>query len=244
MKNFIILILFVAIPLWAQKPPTLYLIGDSTMAEKENPNTNPEFGWGQKIHQFIHPDVIIKNYAINGRSTKSFIEEGRWDVVLQQLNPGDVLLIQFGHNDQKIDDPSRYTNPTTAYKKNLIKFVNESKAKNAIPILLTPIARRNFNDKGVFIDSHGLYPLVVEHIAFINQIPFIDAYTLTEELEISYGVEKSKILHLHYKENQHLYYPKGKEDNTHLSSIGAVAVAERIVNELKKINTPLLPYFY
>lgn len=242
MKKLILLILFTAIQLSAQKNPTLYLIGDSTMAEKVNPDTNPEFGWGQMIHQFFLPQVKIENHAVNGRSTKSFMAEGRWQKIYEKLKPNDVVIIQFGHNDQKIEDPSRYTNPTTSYKNNLKKFIRDIRDKKAYPILLTPIARRNFNEKGVLMDSHGLYPLVVEQVAFQNNVVFIDAYALTEELELMYGPEASKILHLHFKPNEHPYYPDGKEDNTHLSAIGASLVAERIIKEVKKFKSPLTPY--
>lgn len=243
MKKLILLILFTAIQLSAQKNPTLYLIGDSTMAEKVNPEINPEFGWGQMIHQFFLSQVNIENHAVNGRSSKSFIDEGRWQKVYEKLKPNDVVIIQFGHNDQKVEDPSRYTIPTTSYKENLKKFIREIREKKAFPILLTSIARRNFNEKGALVDTHGLYPLMVEQVAFQNNVAFIDAYALTEDLELMYGPEASKILHLHFKPNEHSYYPNGKEDDTHLSEIGASFVAERIVKELKKIKTPLSRYF-
>lgn len=243
MKNLLLLILFITMPLSAQKKPTLYLIGDSTMAEKVNPETNPEYGWGQMIHQFFQSNIKIENHAVNGRSTKSFIDEGRWEKIYDKLKPNDVVIIQFGHNDQKTEDPSRYTIPTTSYKENLKKFIRDIREKKAFPILLTSIARRNFNEKGVLIDSHGLYPLVVEQVAFQNNVAFIDAYALTEDLELMYGPEASKILHLHFKPNEHPYYPDGKQDDTHLSALGASFVSERIIKELKKIKTPLTPYF-
>ena len=101
---------------------TIHSIGDSTMANKPDPDKNPERGWGQMLPQFLTGDIYLENYAVNGRSTRSFITEGRWETVLENLKKGDYVFIQFGHNDQKVNDSSRYTNPHTAYRRNLIKF--------------------------------------------------------------------------------------------------------------------------
>jgi lysophospholipase L1-like esterase len=139
-----------------QQKITLYLIGDSTMAEKE-PDKRPETGWGEMIPEFFNENLIVKNHAVNGRSSKSFIDEGRWDNVLDSLRPGDYVCIQFGHNDQKEYDPERYTIPITGYRQNLIRFITETRAKGACPLLATPIVRRKFNEEGTLVDTHGLY---------------------------------------------------------------------------------------
>ena len=217
----------------AQKP-TLFMIGDSTMSNKKNPETNPEHGWGQVLPEFFKQNINIDNRAVNGRSTRSFIDEGRWDDILKILKKGDYVIIQFGHNDQKIQDPVRYTNPYTAYRNNLIKFVNDTRNKNATPILCSSIVRRNFNENGALVDTHGDYPLVVRMVATEYNVPFIDLQYLTEKLEESYGVEESKKLHLHFEPVEDPYYPKGKLDNTHLSRLGATEVAKLAVIELKK----------
>lgn len=107
----------------AQKT-TIYSIGDSTMANKIKPEENPERGWGQMLSAFFNEDVIIDNRAVNGRSTRSFINEKRWEAVYNVLKPGDYVFIQFGHNDEKVADSTRYTNPHTSYRYNLIRFVN------------------------------------------------------------------------------------------------------------------------
>ena len=148
-----------------QNQITIYTIGDSTMANKPNPEENPERGWVQMLPQFFNDNVIIKNHAVNGRSTRSFINEKRWDSIYKQLKKGDYVFIQFGHNDQKINSPKRYTNPHTAYRYNLIKFVEETREKEAIPVLFTSIVRRNFNEDGTLLDTHGVYPLVVHSVA-------------------------------------------------------------------------------
>lgn len=221
---------------------TIYTIGDSTMANKKNPDENPEFGWGQVLPDFMTSNVTIKNHAVNGRSTKSFIEEKRWDSIYSKLERGNYVFIQFGHNDQKKNDPKRYTNPTTAYRANLIKFITETRSKNAIPVLFTSIVRRNFNEEGALVDSHGIYPLQVQLIAKEYNVPLIDCHYLTEKLEESYGVENSKKLHLHYAKGENAYYPDGKEDDTHLSKLGANEVANLITKALAK-EVPALKKF-
>lgn len=227
----------ISLNITAQKT-TIYSIGDSTMANKVNPETNPEHGWGQVLPTFFNPDVVIDNRAVNGRSTKSFINEKRWESVYKVLKPGDYVFIQFGHNDGKIADSLRYTNPHTAYRYNLIRFVKETREKGAIPILFSSIARRNFNEQGVLIGTHGEYPLETRLVAQEYNVPFIDLEYYSESLEIAYGPEKSKALHLHYKAGEIPYYPEGKDDDTHLSLKGATEIARIAVNQIKLLIGP------
>lgn len=215
---------------------TLYLIGDSTMSDKKNPESNPEFGWGQVLPMYFTDAVNIDNRAVNGRSTRSFIAEGRWNAVKNELKSGDYVFIQFGHNDQKINDPKRYTNPYTAYRKNLEIFVNETRAAGANPVLFSSIVRRKFNEQGTLIDTHGVYPMVARQVAEDLNVPFIDLQYLTELMEESYGVEKSKDLHLHFQPGENDYFPDGKEDDTHLSELGAKTVSGLVVKELIRLN--------
>jgi lysophospholipase L1-like esterase len=232
MKHLVCFLLLIAISASAQKI-TIYGIGDSTMADKANPAQNPEHGWMQVFPKFVTADVKIINKAVNGRSTKSFIDEGRWDSIVKVLKPGNYVFIQFGHNDEKTEDPKRYTNPHTAYRHNLIRFVQEARGKGAIPVLFTSIARRNFNEQGVLIDTHGDYPQEVRLVAKDYNAPLIDLQYFTEQLEMAYGMEKSKELHLHYQPGEHAYYPDGKKDDTHLSLKGATEVAGITARELK-----------
>jgi lysophospholipase L1-like esterase len=223
---------------------TIYTIGDSTMADKIKPNENPETGWCQVLPSFFELNLVaIDNRAVNGRSTKSFINEKRWDSVYNSLQPGDYVFIQFGHNDAKVADSTRYTNPHTTYRHNLIRFVTETRAKGAIPILFSSIARRNFNEQGVLIGTHGEYPLEVRLVAQEYQVPFIDLEYFSEQLEQSYGVEKSKELHLFFKAGEHPYYPEGKSDDTHLSRKGATEIATIAIRELKKLNLGLNGFY-
>lgn len=234
--------IFFAAILLAQQKPTLFLIGDSTMANKENPDKNPEHGWGQMLPPLMTAGIEIQNHAMNGRSSKSFRTEGRWDKVMKQLKKGDFVIIQFGHNDQKINDSLRFTNPYTQYRANLERYVNEARSKGANPILMTSIVRRNFNENGSLVDTHKEYPLVVRMVANDLKVPLVDLQLLTEQMEISYGPEKSKKLHLHYKKGEVDYYPEGKDDDTHLSKLGAESISKMAVSSLKNMKTGLEKY--
>ncbi len=213
---------------------TIYMIGDSTMANKKNPNENPEHGWGQVLPDFFTEDIVIRNHAVNGRSSKSFRELKHWQPVLDSLQPGNYVFIQFGHNDGKDTDPQRYTNPQTSYRYNLMRYVEETRAKGAIPVLFSSIARRRYNAEGVLLDSHGNYTLIARMVAQEMNVPFVDSQYLTEQLIESYGVEESKKLFLHFEKGDNDYFPEGKEDNTHLSKLGANEVANIITKELAK----------
>lgn len=237
MKKIIFILLLFSLPVVAQRA-TIYGIGDSTMATKKDPSVNPEFGWGQVFPQFLKETISFQNHAVNGRSTKSFMEEKRWDSIQKLLKKGDYVFIQFGHNDAKINDPKRYTNPHTSYRYNLVKFITDTRAKGAIPILFTSIARRNFNEYGVLVSTHGDYTLETRWVAKEYNVPLIDLEYLSEQLEISYGPEASKKLHLHFKKGEHPYYAEDKADDTHLSEMGALEIAKRAVKELKKLSSP------
>ncbi|MEG0851511.1 rhamnogalacturonan acetylesterase [Flavobacterium plurextorum] len=232
MKKYIFLTLLITSVCFAQKT-TLYTIGDSTMANKKDPEKNPEHGWAQVLQPFFKDDIVVVNKAVNGRSTKSFINEKRWDSIYKKLRKGDYVFIEFGHNDEKIEDSTRYTNPHTTYRHNLIRFVKESREKGAIPVLLTSIARRNFNEKGVLVPTHGDYPLETRLTAQEYKVPFIDLEYYTELLEQSYGPEKSKQLHLHFKAGENPYYDKDKADDTHLSLLGATKIAQLVIDQIK-----------
>lgn len=239
MKKYIVLTFLITSICLAQKT-SLYCIGDSTMANKKDPEKNPEHGWAQVLQPFFKDNIVVVNKAVNGRSTKSFINEKRWDSIYKKLKKGDYVFIEFGHNDQKIEDSARYTNPHTAYRYNLIRFVKESREKGAIPVLLTSIARRNFNEKGVLVPTHGDYPLETRLVAQEYRVPLIDLEYYTEQLEQSFGPEKSKQLHLHFRAGENAYYDKDKADDTHLSLLGATKIAQIVINEIKVLKEPSL----
>lgn len=214
---------------------TIYTIGDSTMSNKENPLDNPERGWAQMLFHFLPESYTLNNYAANGRSSKSFLEEGRWKLVVNSLHKNDYVLIQFGHNDQKINDKLRYTEPYTQFRDNLIRYVKEARSTGANPILLTPIVRRKFNTEGILIDTHGDYPKVIRMVASEFNVPLIDLQLITEKMEQTLGVEESKKIHLHFSEGEHPYYPHGIVDDTHLSEFGASLIAKEVMILLEKL---------
>lgn len=238
MKIKLFLFLLIATGCFAQKT-TVYTIGDSTMANKSNPDENPERGWAQVLQQFFDDKVTVDNRAMNGRSTRSFINEKRWDAVLETLKKGDYVFIQFGHNDEKVNKPAVYTNPHTAYRQNLIRFVTEARAKGATPVLFSSIVRRNFNAEGTLADTHGLYPMEARLVAVDYKVPFIDLQYLTELLEESYGIEGSKKLHLHFNAGESAFYKTEKHDDTHLSLLGATEISKLVIAELKKTDLDL-----
>ncbi len=178
---------------WAQNI-TVFTIGDSTMANKKA-EVAPETGWCQAFPAFVDATVEVRNRAVNGRSTKSFISEGRWKAVLDSLKAGDYVFIQFGHNDAKIQDSTRYAEPFTTYRASLERFVRETRKKGATPILFTPIVRRKF-ENGFLADTHGNYPLVVRKVCAEQNVPLIDLQLLTAGAVTAIGEEGSKKIYL------------------------------------------------
>lgn len=221
---------------------TLFLIGDSTLADKPYAGSNPEKGWGQVLPLYLKKGIRVENHAVNGRSTKSFRDEARWDTVRKRLKAGDYVLIQFGHNDQKVDSPDRYAAADTDYRSNLKRYITEAREKGAKPIIATPISRRSYDEQGVLEDSHGRYSEVVREVAAEMNIPLLDLHKKTVEVIKQFGVERSKELFLHYKPGDYDKFPEGKEDNTHLSPTGAFKVADLAVEELKSV-VPEFKYF-
>jgi lysophospholipase L1-like esterase len=220
----------------------IFLIGDSTVADKPLID-NPEHGWGQMLPIFFSQDVQILNYARNGRSTKSFINEGRWKTVVDRLRPDDYVFIQFGRNDAKSQDTMRFAAPHTVYRQNLLKFVREAREKQALPVLLTPVNRRRFDESGKFVDTHGDYPAVVREVAKQENVPLIDLHKASEELLGRLGSEKSKDLFLvSVKPGIFRSLWKGNGDNTHFTRSGALQIAELVVEGIKTARLPIQKY--
>ncbi|HQW84737.1 MAG TPA: glycosyl hydrolase family 28 protein [Ferruginibacter sp.] len=223
------------------KKPTIFLIGDSTMANKPL-EENPERGWGQMFPDYMNDEVEIQNHAVNGRSTKSFINEHRWDSVMSQLKPGDFVMIQFGHNDSKVADTFRSAPAHTLYKNNLIRFVNDVRSKAATPILITPVMRRKFDAAGNFVDQHGDYPGVVKEVAASMNVMLIDLHKSSETLIVKEGVENSRRLFLNIPPGHFKNYKGKTEDNTHFSEYGASSIASLVCQSIKEQNLPLAKY--
>jgi lysophospholipase L1-like esterase len=220
---------------------TIYLAGDSTMAQKL-PEKRPETGWGEKLAGFFQDGkVTIENRAQNGRSTRTFIEEGRWQAIVEQIQPGDYVFIQFGHNDESKEKVDRYT-PPADYRNNLIRFITEVRGKKGFPILLTPVMRRRFDRNGVLQDSHGEYPGIVRSVATEYEIPLIDMHRDSGRILKLYGPEESRKLFLQLKPNENPNYPKGIEDNTHFNPVGAEVMASLAVAGIRESKLGLVKY--
>lgn len=202
----------------------LFYIGDSTVAYNKI-HTYPQTGMSQGLPLYLKDTVQVISLAKNGRSTKSFLDEGRFAPAQQGMGPGDFLLIQFGHNDEK-DDPARYTDPNGSFRDNLRYFIAEARAKGALPVLITPIARRLFDENGDFRPgSHGLYPEAVRQVGQEENVPVADLTALTEAFLADLGDENSKPLFV---------WPK---DNTHLKAEGAVRMAGFLAAELDRFGS-------
>lgn len=216
-----------------REPVTIYLAGDSTMAQKLA-EKRPETGWGEELEKFFKDGTVkVDNRAKNGRSTRTFIEEKLWQGIVENLKKGDYVFIEFGHNDSSKEKTDRYT-PPEDYRRNLIRLVNDVREKGAIPVLLTPVMRRRFDKDGNFQDSHGVYPDIVRAVAAEYKVALIDMHRKSEQLIKQYGVEESRKLFLQLKPGENANYPKGIEDNTHFSPLGAEAIARLAVEGIRE----------
>lgn len=212
---------------------TIHLIGDSTCAPKEYEKGDLERGWGMYFPNFFTEDVNVINYARNGRSTKSFIDEGRWEEVKQNMKPGDYVLIQFGHNDEKVQKPAVGAPAWGAYQENLRIFISDARKAGAFPVLLTPVSRRQFDEDGKIIDSHGDYPDAMKAVGKETGVPVIDMTDATKKWLESIGDEASKAYFMWLKPGTNPVYPEGREDNTHSVARGAHKTAGIICDSIR-----------
>ena len=246
-------VLFVAAT--PDKTTTIFVIGDSTAANKDISKGKQERGWAMALQAYFDDHILVDNHAVNGRSSKSFIDEGRWDKVLEKMKPGDYVIIQFGHNDEK-PKADRHTDPGSTFDYNLARFVRETREHGGIPVLMNCVVRRNFfvqapeNDDdeklrtqtfqdGVrmvegdsLIDTHGLYRVAPRDVARRMNCHFVDANQITHDLEQGLGTEASKKLHMWFLPGTEPSEPKGKQDNTHYNIYGAHQVARLLADAL------------
>jgi DNA sulfur modification protein DndE len=222
----------------AKDPMRVFLIGDSTMADKL-PADFPETGWGMPFSKLFNEAVEVQNHAYNGRSTKSFRREGRWAKVQAQLKKGDYVIIQFGHNDAKSSDTARYAPSQTDFRENLTRYVAETRAKGGIPILLTPTQRRKFDSTGVFIDQHADYPNVVREVAAKEKVLLIDIEKESKKYIRSEGPEGAKKMFLHYPVGIFRKFMKGAADDTHFSPFGAMKISDMVAEAILASNEHL-----
>ena len=205
--------------------PTLYIIGDSTVED----NKPPFRGWGWALKERIAPEITVKNLAISGRSTKSFIDEGRFVPIERDIAPGDALMIQFGHNDEK-DDAERHTDPHTTYTQNLKFFCDTAKKAGATPVLLTPVCRRFFTGDNSLMYTHGEYPLAVRMLAEREGVALCDLKAMSRELYVRLGQEKAAELFVRLAPGENPDFPNGHDDPTHFNADGARVIAGLIAD--------------
>ncbi|MFL6337369.1 MAG: rhamnogalacturonan acetylesterase [Pyrinomonadaceae bacterium] len=225
----------------ANEPITVFIAGDSTAANKAE-NKRPETGWGEQLQKrFDDKRVRVDNHAANGRSTRTFISEGRWQTLIDKVKAGDYVLIQFGHNDESPQKVNAYT-PPDDFRHNLERFVAEVRAKKATPVLLTPVMRRRFDKDGKVYDTHGEYPDLTRRVAAEQKVALIDMHRLSEKVLVKYGPEGSRKLFLQLKAGENPNYPEGVEDNTHFSPVGADIMAGLAVDGMREQKLGLVKF--
>lgn len=230
-SNILLLLIITAFALPVKKKIKILMAGDSTMAIKE-PRAFPETGWGMPFVYFWDSSVSVINKAKNGASTKTFIADGLWQSIMQHADAGDYVFIQFGHNDEV--PTKRSCTTEEEFRNNLKKFIRESRSKNAIPVLLTPVARRKFDSAAQIEGTHEVYSQLVRNVAAEEKVLLIDLDKKSQALYQQFGVERSALLFLHLQKGEHPNYPNGKEDNTHFSELGARLVAQLVLHEIKE----------
>lgn len=206
--------------------PHIVLVGDSTVAT--NKKDNPSHGWGGVIHEFFTDDVTITNLAAGGRSSKSFIGEGRWKKAL--THNADYIFIQFGHNDCPGKGPDRETDPQTTFRDYLRKYVDDTREMGAVPVLITSVTRRRFNKEGKIRTILGPYAEAARIVATEKEIACLDLHTKSIDLFNRLGDEGST------------YISATPEDRTHFSPEGARIIAKLVIEELSEKVRALKPY--
>ena len=213
----------------------IFWAADSTV-QTNDITTYPQTGIGQVFSLFLKEDVAVKNHAKNGRSTKSFIDEGRLKKIDEEIQAGDFLFIQFGHNDEKTEDPTRYTEPFSTYMENLKIYIDVARKHCAYPVLITPLERRCFVDeKHLGIGAHSDYVAAMKQTAEQYNVPLVDLYSMSRNELKRAGELASRKLYMYFNKNEYDNYPEGKTDNTHLRYEGAVMYASLIARGLTEL---------
>lgn len=219
---------------------TIFLVGDSTMADKAVA-TYPETGWGMPFRYYFDSTVKVDNRAQNGRSTRTFVQQGRWKSIMEVLKAGDYVLIQFGHNDE-VPSKGSYT-PPEQFVGYLAQFVRDARSKGAFPVLITPVARRRFakssSGKEEIQDTHKVYGNLVRKVARDMQVPLIDLQEKSMALLAQLGPENSTFLYNHLSPGENPHYPKGHTDDTHFNELGARKMAEIVLHGVQSLQLPL-----
>ena len=209
--------------------PTIYIIGDSTVED----NTPPFRGWGWALPDYVAPGVQVANHAMSGRSSLSFMNEGRFAPVEEGMQPGDLLLIQFGHNDEK-DDAERHTDPASTFPRQLSRYIDAAIARGAQPVLMTPVCRRFFVGADSILYTHGEYPAAIRKLAAERGIPLLDLKKASRALYLSLGEDKTAELFVRLAPGEHPDFPDGHDDKTHFNANGARVIAGLVADLMRQ----------
>jgi lysophospholipase L1-like esterase len=213
----------------------IYWAADSTV-QTNDITTYPQTGIGQAFILYTKEGNFVMNFAKNGRSTKSFMDEGRLAAIDKEIGEGDFLFIQFGHNDEKIEDPTRFTDPFSKYMENLEIFINVARKHGAYPVLITPLERRCFVDeKHLGMGAHSDYVAAMKQTAEKNNVPLVDLYSMSRNALKKAGEKESRKWYMFFEAGIYKNYPEGKQDNTHLRVDGATMYAGLVAKGLKEL---------
>ncbi|HEU5138339.1 MAG TPA: rhamnogalacturonan acetylesterase [Bacillales bacterium] len=207
------------------KPINIFLASDSTV-QAYGPEHAPQAGWGMFIGNYFTDDVQILNHAIGGRSSRTFVEEGRLDAILNEIQANDYLLIQMGHNDSTKSKPERYTEPYTTYKQYLKKYVEDARQHDAVPILITPVARLHYED-GDFLNDFPDYCKAMKQVAEKEKVLLIDLMAASLDYFTSVGYDEVFT---------YFMVSSNDTDHTHFTEKGSDAMAKVLASEVKKLD--------
>jgi lysophospholipase L1-like esterase len=211
-------------------PITIVLVGDSTVAT--------EGGWGSGFCADMTSNVTCIDDALNGRSTKSFIDEGAWTKALARS--GDYYLVQFGHNDEK-PDPARHTDPGTTYAANIERYIHDARAIGAVPVVLSPLARRTFHDGKPSNSDLELYASAARQVAERNDVTFIDLLALSDTLLSKMTQEQADEFDATGHADQRAENAKSAIDRTHLNDSGKKVFGRIVADNLVRTRVELGP---
>lgn len=218
---------------------TVYIASDST-AQTYNSRYYPQAGWGQKLSSFLSSNIAVANHAIGGRSSRSFIEQGRLAAIHQVIRAGDYLFVQFGHNDATVGNPERYTSPAD-YKEYLRNdYIRATRARGATPVVVTPVSRRSYNaSTGKFNVSFPAYVDAAKAVAREEGAPLVDLAAASRVYLDGVGIEGSKGIFLWLAAGQYPNFPNGVQDNTHFQERGAVEMARLVSRAVAGLGLPI-----
>lgn len=209
--------------------PSIWLIGDSTVED----NRPPFRGWGWALPEFLREGVTVHNHALSGRSSRSFMAEGLFEPIRRGMQPGDLLLIQFGHNDEK-DTPELHTDPASTFPECLEAYCAAALEAGATPVLVTPVCRRIYTGGGDLLYTHGEYPAAIRRLAQAKGYPLVDLKAASRQMYLSLGEAATAELFVRLEPGEHPDFPDGHDDRTHFNAEGARKIAALAADLLRQ----------